>query len=305
MARLVGIGDNVVDLNYTTGIAYPGGNCVNVAVFGRMLSHETAYVGKIAKDRWGEVILHAVREMGVDVSRCEIEEGETGRCGIHLTEGDRKIVEENDAGLVKERPLRVTEDLLTYIRTFDIAHSSCYSHIEGELKKIKDAGIPLLYDFSDEWTAKTLREICPDITVAFFSGKELPEEELKGYLSQCVDEYGCELAVTTIGGRGAIVYNGRRFYTKRPYNYGGSVVDTTGAGDSWITAFICTFFDNRNYLELLRGNSEEHFVREEDIHDMEDCLIEHCMCQGNLLARKNCMVKGSFGYGVTFAEPEM
>lgn len=305
MARLVGIGDNVVDLNYTTGIAYPGGNCVNVAVFGTMLHHETAYVGKIAKDCWGEVILKAVREMGVDVSRCEIEEGETGRCGIHLTDGDRKIVEENDAGLVKAKPLKITEELLTYIRTFDVAHSSCYSHIEGELKKIKDAGIPLLYDFSDEWTEETLKAVCPDITMAFFSGKDLPEKELKRYLGQCVDTYGCELAVTTIGGRGAIVYNGRKYYTKPPYNYGGPVVDTTGAGDSWITAFICTLFDNRNYPELLKGNLEDPFVKEEDIHDLEDCLLEYCMCQGNLLARKNCMVKGSFGYGVTFAEPEM
>lgn len=304
MARLVGIGDNVVDLNYTTGIAYPGGNCVNVAVFGGMLGHETAYVGKIAKDRWGEVILGAVREMGVDVSRCEIEEGETGRCGIHLADGDRRIVEENDAGLVKERPLQVTEDLLAYIRTFDVAHSSCYSHIENQLRQIKDAGVPLLYDFSDEWTEEVLRTVCPDISIAFFSGRDLPEKALEGYLRLCVEECGCMLAVTTIGGRGAIVYNGRKFYRKRPYNYGGAVVDTTGAGDSWITAFVCTFFDNRKYLELFVGNSEVSFMREEDFHDLEDCLIEHCMCQGNVLARKNCMVKGSFGYGVAFAEPE-
>lgn len=305
MARLIGIGDNVVDLNYTAGIAYPGGNCVNVAVFGKMINHETAYVGKIAKDNWGKVILDAVSQMGVDVSHCEMEDGETGRCGIHLTEGDRKIVEENDAGLVKAKPLRITEGLLSYIQTFDVAHSSCYSHIEKELPKIKAAGVPVLYDFSDEWTAKTLEAVCRDINIAFFSGKDLPEDVLKEYLKKCVDEYGCELAATTVGERGAIVYNGRKFYRKNPYNFGGPVIDTTGAGDSWITAFICTFFDNRRYLELLKNNPEEQFVKKEDIWDMEDHLIEHCMCQGNLLARKNCMVKGSFGYGVRFAEPEM
>lgn len=304
MARLIGIGDNVVDLNYTTGIAYPGGNCVNIAVFGRMLKHETAYAGKIAKDSWGDVVIRAIEDMDVDVSHCEIEEGETGRCGIHLHQGDRVIVDENDAGLVKSNPIQITEAFLEYIKTFDCAHSSCYSHIEDQLHIIKEAGVPVLYDFSDDWTEEILKTISKDITIAFFSGKELPEEELKEYLKMCVEECGCKMAITTIGGRGAIVYNGRKFYTKRPYNYGGPVVDTTGAGDSWISAFICTYYDNRKYLDLLAKNAEEHFMKEEDIWDLEDHMIEHCMCQANLLARRNCMVKGSFGHGVTFAEPE-
>lgn len=78
MARLLGIGDNVIDCNYTTGFAYPGGNCVNFAVFGRQLGNEAAYAGKIAADKWGIVIKNVLTEKGVDISRCVTEEGETG-----------------------------------------------------------------------------------------------------------------------------------------------------------------------------------------------------------------------------------
>lgn len=305
MVRLVGIGDNVVDCNYTTGIAYPGGNCVNFAVFGRQLGNEAAYVGKVAKDYWGDVIFRALQEKEIDLSRCEVEDGETGRCGIHLTNGDRTIVDENDAGLVKANPIVITEELLEYIKTFDIAHSSCYSYIEGELHKIKESGIPVLYDFSDEWDGEMLERICKDITIAFFSGKELPDEELKEYLRKCVNEYGCQMAITTIGGRGAIVYNGRKYYQKQPYNFAGGVVDTTGAGDSWIAGFISSYLDGQKQIQRLKKGNPENFIREADYNDFEDGLIEYGMCLGNMLARRNCLVQGSFGCGEHFAEPEI
>ena len=101
------------------------------------------------------------------LSKCIIEDGETGICGLHLQDGDRVIVDENDAGLVKANPLVITEDLLNYIKKFDLVHSSCYSYIEEELIKIKNAGIPVLYDFSDEWTDDKLQSICKNINIAF------------------------------------------------------------------------------------------------------------------------------------------
>lgn len=304
MALLLGIGDNVVDCNYTTGIAYPGGNCVNFAVFGKQLGNDTAYVGKIADDKWGSLIVGTLTSMGVDLSQCVTEEGETGICGIRLKEGDRSITDENDAGLVKARPLEVTEELLQYIRSFDVAHSSVYSYIEKELRKIRDAGVPVLYDFSDEWDEEMLRNVCPDITYAFFSGKDLPDFELEKYLKICVLECGCDLAVTTIGGRGALVYDGRRIFRKDPYNYEGGVEDTTGAGDSWITGFMTAYLEGRKRLNLLKENETDRFIRPADEVDYMDHLIEYGMCMGNMLARKNCLVKGSFGCGIRFQGPQ-
>ena len=76
-------------------------------------------------------------------------------CGIRLKDGDRTITDENDAGVVKSHPLQITEELLEYIKTFDVVHSSCFSHIEDQLVKIRETGVPLLYDFSDVWEERT------------------------------------------------------------------------------------------------------------------------------------------------------
>ena len=78
------------------------------------------------------------------------------------------------------------------------------------------------------------------------------------------------------------------------------MVDTTGAGDSWITAFISTYIENKKRMDQLHADRPENFTRKVDREDYEDWLIEFCMCAGNLLARRNCLVEGSFGYGVKF-----
>lgn len=298
MIRMVGVGDNVVDCNYTTGIMYPGGNSLNFAVFGKQVGCDTAYAGVLGNDREARIIMNALEEQKIDISRCVTVEGETGRCGIHLINGDRIIKEENDAGVVKSHPLQITNDLLEYIKSFDIAHSSCFSHIEDQLHVIKEAGVPVLYDFSDGWDEERIDEICPNIDIAFFSGKNLPDGKLKELLKRAVDIHGCMMAVTTIGLRGAIVYNGRKFYTKLPYDISGKVIDTTGAGDSWIAAFISTYLEGSKVLKKLSEINMNSFASGEDMDNFCDNLIEYSMCAGNLLASRNCLVNGSFGYGV-------
>lgn len=300
MIRVIGVGDNVVDRNYTTGIMYPGGNSYNFAVFGRQLGYETAYAGVIGSDAEAEIVLKPLRFYGVDISRCQFVEGETGICGIHLKDGDRTIVDENDAGAVKSQPFQITEEVLTYLKGFDLVHSSCFSHIEDQLIKVKQAGIPVLYDFSDVWNEESFARICPSINIAFFSGKDLSQEKLKELLERCVNQYGCDMAVTTMGVRGALVCRGKKFYYREPYNVQGGAVDTTGAGDSWITAFITTYLEYRKRLEELKKDGQERFLRTVDEDDYEDGLISFAMSNGNLLARRNCLVEGSMGFGVKF-----
>ena len=68
MLRLIGVGDNVVDCNYTTGIMYPGGNSLNFSVYGRQLGHETAYAGVLGTDIQADMVVHALEDKGIYVS---------------------------------------------------------------------------------------------------------------------------------------------------------------------------------------------------------------------------------------------
>ena len=151
MIKIACVGDNVVDINYIDGIVNPGGNCVNVAVYCSQMGHKAAYVGVLADDDYAKVITDSLKKNQVAYDMSPVGHGETGRCFINLVDGDRIIGDENDGGLLKASPLRLDEKLIMYLKKFDIVHTSCYSYIDDELEKIKDAGIPLLYDFSIEW----------------------------------------------------------------------------------------------------------------------------------------------------------
>ena len=154
MIKVIGVGDNVVDCYIHQNTMYPGGNCVNIAAFSRQLGHQSAYLGVLADDRQADVLRRALTDMGVDFSMCPTMHGETGRCSTNLVEGDRVIGDDNDLGLCKSNPLQITDEMLEYIKGFDVVHSSCYSFIEDQLCKIKSTGVPIVYDFSDGWEEK-------------------------------------------------------------------------------------------------------------------------------------------------------
>ena len=90
--KLLGFGDNVVDIYDHLKTMYPGGNCVNVSVYGKMAGCEkTAYMGYFGDDDWAELIMDALEKIGVETVKCEQLHGENGysriiRYGLHFNQ---------------------------------------------------------------------------------------------------------------------------------------------------------------------------------------------------------------------------
>lgn len=297
--KIACVGDNVVDINYIDGVVNPGGNCVNVAVYCSQMGHQAAYVGVLADDDCAKVVMNSLDKNGVDYSRCPVMQGETGRCFINLVDGDRIIGDENEGGLVKSSPLQITDELLVYLKEFDVVHTSCYSYIEDQLVKIHDAQIPLLYDFSIEWTQEKVEKIAEIADYILFSAKDdLSCEENLSILHTAVDQNYCSMAIMTMGIKGAWVYDGEHTIMKEPYNVAGGAVDTTGCGDSWISGFITTYVELMNRMDAMKNDIEDEFILETNRKDVKQHAIEMAMCMGNLRARRTCRIKGAYGCGV-------
>lgn len=298
--KVLGLGDNVVDKYYNNRRMYAGGNAVNFAVYSKMLGFESAYLGVLARDIEGELVTNSLKNRNIDISKCIFKEGETGRCVAKLTSGDRTIIDENDAGLVKKEPLQITNKLLDYIKGFDIISTNCNSYIDDQLFKIKSLERLIVYDFSDKWDISVFEKICPNINIAFFSGKDLENNELKKYLKIPI-EYGCELSITTNGDKGSIVFDGQNYYFQEPYNKEGEILDTLGAGDAFISAFVTTYCTEKlKFDKIQKINSELNFIKKSDIENHYRYLIDYCMSLGNLLARKICMIDGAFDDNLKF-----
>ncbi len=298
MFSIICVGDNVVDINYDRKKIYPGGNCVNVAIYSRILGFKSAYIGVLANDKYADILIKALDFYSIDRNECIIKNGETGRCACHLINGDRVIVDENDLGLVKSDPLIITSKINEKILKYDLIHTSCYSFIDDQLKLLSKIQIPIIYDFSVEWNKKRIESICPVINYALFSAKNKKEfEDNRELFKNVVLKYGCTLSIVTMGIDGSWVFNGEKEYFKIPYNLTGSVYDTTGCGDSWVTGFITTYQSGVNILyDILKVNTPNPIMNDIDINNYIDTLINESMCKGNMLSAYIAQLEGAFGY---------
>lgn len=298
MLRVIGVGDNFVDRYWNDGIMYPGGNSVNFAVYARQMGIFAAYCGVLASDAEAELIMHALDHYAIDYSHSVfLKDGVTGKGSIRLVSGDRIISDDNNGGSVRTSPLEITDELLLYFKEFDVIHTCCYGYLTEQIPRLASCGIPIVYDFSDQWNEKLFKELCPYVKIAFFSGGGHSEEELKSALRQaCI--WGAEAAITTRGKEGALAFRNDRFYRQAPYEISGSRLDTMGAGDAFLTGFTIAYYSGKKLYESMAGSSEESGLSSADFRDFSAQLMQYALRIGNLRAWKSCGTAGAFGMGV-------
>ena len=300
--KTIGIGDNVIDRHLDDKLMFAGGNSLNFAVYSKMMGYDSAYLGVVANDAYGEFILDTIKPMGVDLSRIVRKDGETGLCTIVLENGDRRISNDNLGGVVHYDPLVIDDSLLTYIRKFDVIQMGSLGYIDHEIPKLKQLNIPVVYDFADSWVEEDFQRMCPHIDVAFFSGHHLTESQVIGCLENVVAN-GANIGICTVGVRGAYVFDGNKIIGKQPYNIDLEVIDTTGAGDAFIAGFSTEYVAGQQLFNRI-VKDDPLFYTNLDKRDYFEKLIERALSVGNLMAIKICMIVGAFGLGSKLLEEE-
>lgn len=143
--------------------------------------------------------------------------------------------------------IKIVEEDMEVIRNYDICHTSCYSNLEYELPKLMGL-CRISFDFSDRRETQYLERTCPYLSFAFFSGSDMTEEECIGLL-KAVYELGTKIAGVTRGIKGAIFYDGVRIYRQNIKKV--DVIDTMGAGDSFIAGFLTAYANGTGMEEAL------------------------------------------------------
>lgn len=282
MLKVIGIGDNVVDIYLDDGVMYPGGNALNFSVYAKQLGAEAAYLGVLGNDTAGTHIRQTLDGIGVDTSHCRYYQGENGYAEVSLVGGDRVFTGGNGGGVSREHPIHLRDEDFFYIQHFHVIHSSCYSYMEENLPRLRQLGIPISFDFSDHFDEAYLSKICPAIDVCCLSCSHLDEQTIAKLLRTIYQRYECQLVLSTMGSRGAMLYTGKQFYTQEP-NFV-EPVDTLGAGDAFITAFLV------NYLSQFRPQAVS-------ADQSEDAIIRESLAKGAGFAAETCRIRGAFGYG--------
>lgn len=236
MVRLIGVGDNTVDTYIHLKQRFPGGNALNVAVLAKRYGADTAYLGCVGKDERGMLILEALRQEGVDISHCRVIEGiPTAYSEVMVIDGDRVFVNSN-AGA--SAALALGEEDFIYLSTYDLVHTSVYSRLESQLKRIKSSVHYISYDLSQNLEEDYWHLVLPFVDIVFVSLSEVPLNCLEHHL-QKINSLGPAIVIATRGPQGAWLYDGQNIVHQPALPI--EIVDTLGAGDALAARFLVDF----------------------------------------------------------------
>ncbi|CAH0177030.1 PfkB family carbohydrate kinase [Pseudomonas brassicacearum] len=245
MASLIAVGDNTLDVYLDRNIEYPGGNALNVSVFAARLGARSAYLGCVGDDRHGQYLLDCLQQEAVDASHCRILTGANGWACVDSINGERVFLG-SDPGVCRQ--LQLDADDLAYLAKFPLAHSSLYSGLESQLAQIRQASGCLSFDFSDNWVEFDWQALIQQVDIAFFSAADLSSSEARG-LADSMRALGPATVVITRGAQGALAVDAQGVHEQAAQPC--AFVDSMGAGDGFIAAFLLAWQARHNLAECL------------------------------------------------------
>lgn len=237
--RFAAVGDNCVDrFQPPVGQSLIGGNAINVAVQLALLGHEAFYFGAVGCDADGERTRDLLVSKGVRVDYLQMLPGETAYTNIDITETGDRIFAFEEFGVCKN--YIPSEADFTALIGMDHVHVGWIADGGVVRRRVAGAGTSVSQDISVNNDPIHLG--VEGLRIAFGSAGEDPqtaEAMIQRYLAS-----GARLAVVTRGGEGSVAFGGREHAETgiTPVD----VIDTTGAGDSFIAGFLHTYVSGGN-----------------------------------------------------------
>ena len=242
------VGDNCVDRYVDPPAAdQPGGNALNVAVHVAAAGVESAYFGVVSDDVEGRLLLSAADAADVDVSGVEIrEDGHTGVTVVRISGGER-IFELEDYGVAAD--IRLAGSVLQQAARHEWVHATRVDDVASGLAQLQARGVRTSYDFGEAPALDLIGAICPHLDVAFVSAAS----DDAGVLARRLLDAGARTAVVTRGSAGAVAADFASTIELPADDV--EVVDTLGAGDALIGAYIAASVRGAGFREALAAGT--------------------------------------------------
>jgi len=231
MTHLVAVGDNCLDVYLTKDVMTVGGNALNVAAHWRNSGWSVRYFGAVGNDVEGAVILEEIERTGLSPDDVEQLAGQTAVTLLREKEGDRKFLLED---------LGVGENYVPAARHFDAIAGADWVHLGTNssadlVSRLAAQGVRFSVDLSTRHDSLPLQ----GVPMVFASGPDAPDESVVP-LAERLHRAGALQVMVTCGSRGAFfreVDGTLRHAPATPI----AVVDTCGAGDSFIATFLAAY----------------------------------------------------------------
>lgn len=254
MLKIACVGDNCIDYYDASGDAYPGGNPVNVSVYVQRLGADSSYIGAVGTDQFGALMRDALAAKGVDVSHLKVMEGATALSHVELIDGDRQFGDYEE-GVMAEFSLN--EEDLDFIAQQDLIITGLWGRTESYLGELQNRGVITAFDGAERPFDPAGLIALPHTDIAFFSDDSLDDDALKEKIKKTA-AFGPKIVVATRGAKGSLGFDGERFYECFPEKC--EVVDTMGAGDSFIAGFLLAHLQGFDLPTCMKKGAENSAI---------------------------------------------
>ncbi len=231
-----------------------GGSAANTVVGLARLELKTGFIGKVAADREGKILLDDFRKEKVDVKGVSV--SERGRSGVVMgfidQKGDRALYV--DPGVNDQVDFKDIN--LDYVSGTEFLHLSSFvgeKPFKAQKQLIEQlSSVKISFDPGAIYSRTGLTAMKPIIRrsyVMFPNGIEVKLLTGQDYRegARTLTELGADLVAVKLGKRGCYVTDGKDSHLIEPYKV--EAVDTTGAGDAFCAGFIYGLIRGRDLYE--------------------------------------------------------
>lgn len=230
--KVAAIGDNCIDLYERIGKKYPTGNAVDTGVNLQKLGIPTSIISTTGNDENGRWMLETLQAEGLDISRLKVGDGPTAITYMDMDGLDR-VHGDYVEGVLEN--IVFDEDDVAFACAHDLVHTALWGKAEGVLPAIKAEGVPISFDYADRLTHELVESTLPYVDYGFYSYHQARDAFIEDFLRDKVAR-GMTIAVATFGDKGSLAWDGGQFHEFGIFP--AKVVNTVGAGDSFIAGFL-------------------------------------------------------------------
>lgn len=250
MMKVIAVGDNCVDVYPKINRHYPTGNCVDFAINLAKFGVETAVLTLTGTDTYGQEIIDILEKFGVDASHVHQMEGETGVATMDLIGDNDRTYLGSTHGVFEHFDL--TPPDFEFIKGYDIVHSVIWGRINRHLPAIKKMGKTIVYDFATDLSDPEIEKVLPCVDYGFFS-YHTDDRFIRDYI-KAAQEKGPKAVIATLGEHGSLAYDGSQYLLQPALPV--KVVNTVGAGDSFISGFTYGLISGQDIKGCLKTGAE-------------------------------------------------
>lgn len=240
------VGDNCIDrIGPPISLDLVGGNAVNVAVQGARLGLRASYFGAVGTDREGALVRSMLEAEGIDLTGLVTRPGQTAVTEIGIdAHGDRQFLAESFGACAGYRPddaamARIAAANHCHIGWMDDKGVTLAGLLAGNRRPSLSRDVSINADPAD------LGVTGLDIAFASESGTQGDAAAQ----ARALVAGGASMAVVTRGAAGALALRDGHFVEVDAVPV--EVVDTTGAGDSFIAGFLSIWLTTATIGEAL------------------------------------------------------